>query len=267
MSPDTIIVVPCFNEANRLDCAAFASFLREHRDIALLFVNDGSTDATLQALEAMRRDADMGRVEICDLPRNVGKAEAVRQGVNRAFAQQPTFVGYWDADLATPLTDIVTFRRVLKEHDHLQLVMGSRIGLLGRRIERTRMRHYCGRVFATAASMALGLRVYDTQCGAKLFRAAPPIRQIFQEPFCSRWVFDVELLARLNDHGRPAEVVYEHPLNEWRDVAGSKLRWRHILRAVFDLAGIWRRYRLFRRSIVAPAALPISQKPERRKAA
>src|SRR5690606_38221872 len=98
----------------------------------------------------------------------------------------------------------------------------------GRAIERHAWRHYLGRVFATAASLALRLRVYDTQCGAKLFRASDRLAELFRDPFRARWIFDVELIARLIRQRRGTalpgaeSVIYEFPLLEWRDVPGSK---------------------------------------------
>ena len=129
------------------------------------------------------------------------------------------------------------------------VVMGSRVKLLGRDIERKTMRHYLGRVFATCASMVLSLPVYDTQCGAKLFRNTRGTRWAFRAPFLSRWLFDVELLARLGLLGRrrPAydthRCVYEKPLPEWRDVAGSKIKLRDWVKAAWELARIGCRYR------------------------
>src|SRR5437762_2862299 len=78
----------------------------------------------------------------------------------------------------------------------VSFVFVDRVKLLGRNIQRSLIRHYCGRVFATVASLALGVDVYDTQCGAKIFRATPEMRQIFATPFRSQWIFDVEILSR-----------------------------------------------------------------------
>ena len=114
---------------------------------------------------------------------------------------------------------------------------------MGRHIARNPWRHYSGRLFATAASTVLGLPVYDTQCGAKLFRVTPLLPSIFATPFVARWIFDVEILARFlsTDRRGPAHVatsLYELPLDEWIDVQGSKLRTKDFARAALDLARI-----------------------------
>src|SRR4030095_5828098 len=97
-------------------------------------------------------------------------------------------------------------------------------------------------------SSMLGLPVYDTQCGAKLFRVSPSTHTLFETPFMSRWIFDVEILARLIQCRRenqlpPIEkVVYEFPLLEWKDIPGSKLTYGDFFRAAFELARIYNRY-------------------------
>ena len=237
------LVVPCYNEAARLDREAFVQFVTGRTDVELLFVNDGSTDATSTVLgDIARRTA--GRANVLVLTRNVGKAASVHHGILAALEKQPELVGYWDADLATPLVAVDDFLHVLDTNPQIDIVMGARVKLLGRQLDRHGMRHYAGRVFATAASIALGIGVYDTQCGAKVFRANSPIREVFASPFRSRWVFDVEILARyltLGGNGNRGAGIYELPLKKWTDVAGSKIRIRHGARAFWDVVRIWRR--------------------------
>ena len=242
------VVIPCYDEALRLPTARFKDFLVAHPELSFVFVDDGSQDDTQALLRSLER-VEPARVSVLALAENAGKAEAVRQGMLRALDGGADYVGYWDADLATPLASVLDFVRILEARPELELAIGARVVLLGRRIERRALRHYLGRVAATAIALALGLRVYDTQCGAKLFRAGPLTREIFRAPFVARWAFDVEILARLIQSRRraglpPAEsAVCEVPLPEWIDVAGSKVGALDYLRAAVDLSRIWRRYR------------------------
>jgi hypothetical protein len=162
------------------------------------------------------------------------------------------YVGFWDADLATPLDAVRDFINVMQQSPQYRWVIGARVRLLGRKIERHAHRHYAGRVFATAASLALGLPVYDTQCGAKLFRADDALTTVLEAPFLSRWSFDVEMLARLKCvRGVDVErEVVELPLREWCDVAGSKVKVSDFLRSGVDLLRLWVRYRV--REVPAP---------------
>jgi glycosyltransferase involved in cell wall biosynthesis len=243
----TVVVIPCYDEAARLPLARYRDFLHAHREVDLVFVDDGSRDGTLALVRSLERD-EPERVCVLPLAVNVGKAEAVRRGMLHALDGGADYVGYWDADLATPLSTVLDFAALLDARPGLLLAIGSRVVLLGRRIERRALRHYLGRVAATAIAVTLGLRIYDSQCGAKLFRSGALTRDLFREPFVARWAFDVEILARLlrsrSAGGLPPveELVCEVPLAEWIDVAGSKVGVLDYLRAGFDLWRIRRRY-------------------------
>jgi dolichyl-phosphate beta-glucosyltransferase len=241
------IIIPCYNEKDRLDVAGFRDFTSSSHHITFLFVNDGSTDGTLRLLESLQA-SDPTKFSVLSLQPNQGKGEAVRRGILTALDSRLDYVGFWDADLATPLYAISEFLDLAESRPNLEIIIGARVKLLGRKIERHTARHYIGRVFATAVSTLLGMAVYDTQCGAKLFRASAAIHRLFQQPFSSRWIFDVEILARLVRARRgtqlpqPEQVIYEVPLFEWRDVPGSKLGYSDFMRAAWELAGIYNRY-------------------------
>ena len=244
MSGRTTIIVPCYNEARRLNGDAFLQYARSTPDVTFCFVDDGSTDETRSVLNDLARASDA--IDLCALDRNGGKADAVRRGVLHALVSAPAYVGYWDADLATPLEMIAVFRSRLESNKDLRMVIGSRVALLGHEIDRKASRHYFGRLFATAAAATLSMPVYDTQCGAKLLRVDERTAQLFDQPFCVNWMFDVELIARLKQQEGPARragaYLNEVPLSAWHDVAGSKVRATDGARALRELYRIYRRY-------------------------
>lgn len=248
----TTLVVPCYNEAQRFPLPTFDAFLTAQPHVSMVLVNDGSKDGTVNVLNKLR-DAHPGRVWIVDRKVNRGKAESVREGLNYALAlpDPGEIIGFWDADLATPLNALYDMLRVFEDRRErrpdVQMVFGARVNLLGREIKRQPLRHYLGRIFATAVSIMLGLPIYDTQCGAKLFRIGPDTPALFAEPFITRWVFDVEIIARwigLNkfDREKVKASIFEYPLHRWEDIGGSKVKPHDFFLAFRDVVRIYFKY-------------------------
>jgi len=248
MPPTLVLVVPCFNEERRLHPEAFVAFAASRPEVRLQFVDDGSTDGTHAILEGIRAAAPAS-VELARLPANQGKAAAVREGILAGLRLEPRLVGFWDADLSTPLAAVDDFLALAARRPEIDIILGSRVMLMGRDIRREAWRHYLGRVFATGVSLSLGLPVYDTQCGAKVLRANAAAAAVFAAPFHSPWIFDVELLARYlalpAAPGEPArrDRIYELAVPVWHHVPGSKLHAADFLRAAFELFYIHRKYR------------------------
>ncbi len=223
-APTAVVVIPCYNEAARLDRDEIMR-LAQAPGMRLVLVDDGSADGTAVVLTSLA-EALPERISWLGLTPNQGKAEAVRQGM--LAAGEADLVGFLDADLATPVDEMLRLVQTFAKWP-VEVILGSRVALAGRDIERHPRRHYLGRVFATvASSYVLGEVVYDTQCGAKLFHDTPLLRACLQERFRSRWSFDVELIGRLligTDVLSPITMadVREVPLQTWRDVEGSKI--------------------------------------------
>lgn len=236
----SVLVVPCFNEAGRLDDG---EILRLAGRFTVWLVDDGSTDATRSRLHAIAT-ASGGRVEARANASNLGKAETVRRHLLEACDAGASVVGYYDADLATPVDEMFRLLARLEAGD-ADAVTGARVGLSGRDIRRDASRHYTGRVFSTVASLAMGAPYYDTQCGAKVFRVSGALRAALAEPFRSRWAFDVELLGRLLAGGPgaapvPPRRLVEEPLQAWHDIGGSKLTMLDAWKSGVELLLIWR---------------------------
>lgn len=234
----TWIIIPCYNEAGRLDTSQIEALLASP-DVNLVLVNDGSTDDTRALLESIR-EAHPGRVELLRMIRNMGKAEAVRRGMAHAIGMDADLTGYLDADFATPANEMLRLVEIAVTSPDCKALLGSRWLHLGAHIERSAIRHYTGRAFATLASMILKMPVYDTQCGAKLFRVTDTLVAAIGEPFFSRWAFDVELIGRLRAGVAPAQgyengAFEEVSLNTWIDVQGSKIGPVDMIRATLEL--------------------------------
>lgn len=248
------VIIPCYNEAARIGIEDYRAFLATE-PITIIFVNDGSTDATSLVLEGLRQEFPK-QVRILSLFRNGGKAAAVRQGMLKAaYAGDTDIIGFMDADLSTPLEEINSIDYAFRRRN-VDMVFGSRISRIGSHIDRFAYRHYFGRVIATFISLYLRIPIYDSQCGAKFFHKELA-KEIFQEPFISRWLFDVELFRRIQLSGRDIEsCCWELPLDTWIEKGDSKLGIKDFMKLPFEFYRIFWHYK-GRKSIPKPIIAPL----------
>lgn len=247
----TSVVVPCYNEAERLNVEAFIQFVAVRDDIRLVFVDDGSTDATIATLTRILMAAP-DRVDIIMLKENGGKAEAVRQGLSYASQRGDDFIVFLDADLATPLDAVLDFVSVAKRLPEINVVFGSRCGGMGRRVYRKVNRKIISLICAALSRLATGMPIKDTQCGAKLFRNTPQFRTSLSEPFRAGWLFDVELFLRISNRPQNKQTqFFEFPVIEWTEIPGSKVKASDTLKSGWTMLGLifnqWRIRRKFQR--------------------
>ena len=230
------LVIPCFNEEHRLVEVEVTKCV-DALNCVVVLVDDGSTDQTLAKLTELSLRFPKS-IEVIAIPTNVGKGEAVRAGFIYSFERGATEVLFCDADFSTGQKDLLRMCNTLNEHPECHAVIGSRVAIAGSNIQRSNFRHYSGRVFATLVSLVLHHRIYDTQCGAKIFRVNDKVKQAFSKKFISPWAFDVEVIGRLlriSDSREKPCVVLELPLLYWADVPGSKLDSKSRIQTVFQL--------------------------------
>ena len=237
--PRIAVVVPCYNESVRLAPEAWLEFLAspDGANLHFYFANDGSTDATPAVLAQLGERSE--RIHVLDFGARRGKAETVRRAMLEALGEGFDYVGFWDADLSTPLAEVPRLAALAVE-DRLDGAFCSRVKRMGSTVERSALRHILGRVFATATSALFRLPAYDTQCGAKLFRAEAAA-EVLREPFISPWIFDVEIILRMRGQG--FDRLLEMPVAAWADIGGSTMRLRDFVRVPIELAKMARRYR------------------------
>ncbi len=220
---NTCIIIPCYNEEKRLPKLEYQNFLQLNSEVLLCFVNDGSTDKTLEVLLKLKNEC-AEKIEVISYKANLGKAEAIRKGMHYCNKNYDfTYIAYLDADLSTSLEECLELTSYI--NSEINFVFGSRIMKVGSTIVRNQFRFIVGRFIATIISNILKLKVYDTQCGCKIF-TKELANYTFKDPFISTWLFDVEIFNRIiNYFGREKAIkkMLEVPLKKWIDAEGSSV--------------------------------------------
>lgn len=249
---NTTIVIPCYNEEKGISNSEYSNFLDHNPEAFICFVNDGSKDNTLAVLNVLK-EKHPTQIHILSLEKNSGKAEAVRAGINYCNQKyQHQYIGYLDADLATTLEEFIDLRNYLK--GEIVFSFGSRIRKIGSTIERESSRFFIGRIVATFISNILDIKVYDTQCGSKLFTKEIS-EKLFEKEFISRWLFDVEIFYRmilLFGKEKAIQKMLEIPLKLWVEKGDSKVKLTYGFKLWFDLYEISRKYKIIAKNTPKP---------------
>lgn len=242
------IIIPCYNEASRLEMKTFIDFAERRKDIHLCFVNDGSRDHTRAALADIKHDVS-DNVYVLDVAENAGKANAVREGALFLYKEtEVDTVGFLDADLSTSFDEYKDLLGAYEESEgRLQIVFGSRnMSGEGGGIERNPIRKLISDMIRVLIFFITRLKIADTQCGAKVFdRKLVPV--IYESSFFSRWLFDVEILLRLKKKVGKVNFLnmfLEKPLKSWVHMEGSKLGLKDSFMIPWNLLKIWIEYEL-----------------------
>ena len=236
VSIQVALVVPCFNEADRFDCE-YWSQVGSIECVELLFVDDGSSDATTQVLAEFTAGND--RFRMLPLNQNVGKAEAVRLGLRQILSDgSAQLVGFADADTSIPAVEFERLLDLAQEkilNGNAESLWASRVALAGRGIKRSFFRHAVGRTIANLVGIGEPPLPYDTQCGFKVFDPAESFISACSNGFTTRWFVDLEIFFRLRERmGRPP-IIWEEPVQGWSESSGSHLGLRSFPQVARDL--------------------------------
>lgn len=232
------IIIPCYNEAKRLKEKNIVSLIND-TNVKLYFANDGSKDDTINILEKLKKISPE-RIDVIDFKENQGKANTIYKAINLVLKEEKyDYLGYLDADFSTSPKEFIRIIDDLEKHKYA-LIFGSRVKLLNSKINRKWQRHIIGRIIITLINFKFKLGVYDTQCGAKIF-STEMIKEAFDKPFYTSWLFDVEVFIRLKQKNI-LQKAKEFPLNEWKDVEGSKLGWRSAFKIFKELIVLFGKY-------------------------
>jgi len=233
------VVIPCYNEEKRLLSTQFTDFIAKNSGYHLCFVNDGSTDNTLQVLQKLQQGRE-DFITIYNCEKNGGKAEAVRQGMLHMAKQEDLdFIGFLDADLSTDLADFDALVTTIENND-FKIVSGSRISRMGANITKESARKVISLTINFIIRSILKMDFKDTQCGAKIFRKEV-INIAFKKKYITRWLFDVEIFLRMRKHfglEKAKQFICEKPLKRWVHVDDSKLSMKDSVKIIGQLAHI-----------------------------
>lgn len=242
----TGIIIPCYNEENRLNVTAFIDFISKENNYHLCFVNDGSKDNTIKLLTKIQQAHPL-KVSVIDLVKNGGKALAVRAGAKHLYTKNNvSYIGFMDADLSTDFKDFGDLVSTLRTHKNLEFVFGSRSKEVSDEIKKNRTRAAISKLINVLIVFILGMPIADTQCGAKVFNVNL-VPLLFGKKFKTKWLFDVEMFIRLKRYfgkEKTVNIIYEQALSRWVHMEDSKLGLKDSIEIPFKLISIWVNYNI-----------------------
>ncbi|HNV24015.1 MAG TPA: glycosyltransferase [Candidatus Omnitrophota bacterium] len=233
MPKDFSIIIPCYNEGDRLG-PFLTDLLCQMKDFKffgeVIIVDDGSAKEHRDIYRQFVEDLRSSAVKLVHFNSNQGKGSAVRYGFQLAEGK---WIGFVDADGATNAREVFRILSLALSSSDLSGVFASRVLMLGYDVKRSTFRHLIGRFFVTLVEKILHVPIYDSQCGCKFFKKGDmaPFLSACQE---KGFLFDIEIIA----FGFKRGLKFLEVPVDWEDIKGSKV---HILRDSFRMfLGLWR---------------------------
>lgn len=233
------VVIPCYNEEQRIQSSKFVSLVTNY-NCHLFFVDDGSLDGTVGKI--MSLPIPKSSFHLVSLESNVGKAEAILQGISHALRNGYDYVGLYDADGAINPKDLGFAFSLIETNEDVSVVSGARILLAGNEVTRKPNRRWAGRIIATVVSLMLKIQIYDPQSPCKVYKASE-LKKLSGLQLRTRWFVDAELLFAIKCLPPTKKWLLEFPVTNWEDVDGSNISLksvRVVLRDLFNLLKITR---------------------------
>lgn len=225
------VVVPCYNEELRFQdgFTHYFSYLKKQKfKWELIFVNDGSTDKTI---ELMGQNAKLSSsIKIINYPKNRGKGYAIVQGIKKAKGK---YILFTDLDHSVPIDTVQTFFKYFDQDS--KMVIGSR-RVKGSQIlvHQSKIRETLGRGFTLLVKFLIDFKIKDATCGFKAFENKTA-QEIFNKITIYDWAFDAEILHL----AKKRKIKYAQAPVSWSDVRGSQVRLKKdILRSIAGLIRI-----------------------------
>lgn len=217
MKPEISIVIPAYNESDRLIAPLhkLLDFGEAAGNIEIVVVDDGSNDGTAEIARKTAAEKPTVSVNVIRYEQNRGKGFAVKTGLLAASADIALIT---DADLSTPIEEMPKLVEPIR-HGKTDVAFGSRAldrSLIG--THQPWFREQGGRVVNFMIRKMSGLNFTDTQCGFKAFNMVK-FRPLLDMMTIDRFGFDVEFLFVAKHNGLH---LAEIPVR-WNDVEGSKV--------------------------------------------
>lgn len=231
-----LLIIPCFNEARRLNMLK-STYLKTI-DLKLCFVDDGSTDDTRDFIKSNL--LTNSNISIITFDKNIGKGPCIREACmildKRNSFRDIDYIGYWDADLSTPIEEVIEMSKQLKS-SNVDGLFASRNCNNSRGIKRILFRKILSRAFNFFVKAFWSINMFDTQCGAKLFKKSYA-QVVFAKPFYTKWLFDVEIILRSTSFS-----LIEYPLKKWEYSQKEKLpNFKMVKDVIIDLYMLFKNY-------------------------
>ena len=231
MSVSLDVVIPCLNEERALPVCirrlhAFMSEAMAGYDWSITVADNGSTDGTLDAAEALSQE--LPRVRYIRLEQR-GRGRALRRAWTESRAD---VVAYMDVDLSTDLGSLPPMIEAIAD-DRYDVATGSRLLPDSQVVGRTLKREITSRGYSLLFRAMFFTTFRDAQCGFKAAsrRAADDLAPLVED---NGWFFDSELLILAQKCGYRIRELPVH----WEDDPDTRVR---ILRTAWeDVKGLLR---------------------------